>query len=398
MVIVGTGLAGVHAGMALREHGWEGAITLIGAESTEPYDRPPLSKTFLSPDGAAVPLVPSESFAAADIDILRGHAVTRIDRTAAHVEIENRPPVPYDRLLLATGAAARQLPMARECDVRYLRTLADAEGIRRRLTAGVRLVVIGAGFLGLELAASAVSLGCHVTVVEVAERILSRLVPADIADVIAKEHLMHKVDLRCGRGISSIASDEILLASGEIISADIIIVAIGAVPHTDLAETAGLVVSNGIVVNGLLQTSDPRIFAAGDCCSFPHPVFESRMLRLESWRNALDQGIHAARTMLGEATPFARVPWFWSDQFELGLQMAGLADEGCSSVQRRLENGALLRFDLAADGRLVAASGIGPGSSVAKDIRIAERLIERGATPDPAVLADAAAGLKRLLN
>jgi 3-phenylpropionate/trans-cinnamate dioxygenase ferredoxin reductase subunit len=232
-------------------------------------------------------------------------------------------------------------------------------------------------------------------------RILSRAVPEALAAVIAARHEAEGVVLRCGSGVEAIRETtdgiEITLTQGEIVAADYLVIGIGAVPVTALAQDAGLAIENGIAVDDHLRTSDPEIFAAGDCCSFPLAIYGGRRVRLESWRNALDQGNLAARNMLGADAAISAVPWFWTDQYDLVLQIAGLPDAGSATVRRDLGDGAFILFHLDAEGRLVAASGIGKGNVVAKDIRLAELLIAQRAKPDAAALADPNSKLKALL-
>jgi 3-phenylpropionate/trans-cinnamate dioxygenase ferredoxin reductase subunit len=269
------------------------------------------------------------------------------------------------------------------------------------LQPGRTLAVIGGGFIGLELAASARRRGCAVTVIEGLPRILSRAVPEELAEVIAARHRAEGVDLRCGSGVEAIVETadriEIRLTQGEVVTADHLIVGIGAVPVTSLAASAGLAIDNGIAVNDRLQTPDPDIFAAGDCCSFPLPIYGGRRVRLEAWRNAQDQGNLAARNMLGADAAISAVPWFWTDQYDLVLQLAGLADAGSATVRRALGDGAFVLFHLDAEGHLVAAAGIGRGNVVARDIRLAEMMIGKRAKPDPKALADPQFKLKSLL-
>jgi 3-phenylpropionate/trans-cinnamate dioxygenase ferredoxin reductase component len=283
--------------------------------------------------------------------------------------------------------------------VLYLRTFTDALAMRARLAPGIRLVIIGGGFIGLEIAASALERGCSVTVVEMAPRILGRAVPAEVAAVVAEAHAAAGIRLIVGIGITAIersgAETVVVLADGARLACDAVIAGIGAVPETALAERAGLAIENGVRVNGQLMTDDPDIYAAGDCCAFPHPVFDGRRLRLEAWRNAQDQGNHAARAMLGATAAFEVIPWFWSDQHEQTLQIAGLPDEGDTTVTRDL-GGTTLFFHLKA-GRLVGASAFGPIGKVAREIRLAEMLIARRARPTAAALADPAVKLKSLL-
>jgi 3-phenylpropionate/trans-cinnamate dioxygenase ferredoxin reductase subunit len=283
----------------------------------------------------------------------------------------------------------------------YLRTFNDALAIRAHLGSERRVAIIGGGFIGLELAASARKLGATVTVVEAQQRILMRGVPAEIAGIIHKAHEAEGVAIRTGQGIAAIADDgkevAIALADGQKIVADLAVIGIGAVPVTTLAAEAGLAIDNGIAVDEHLRTADPDIFAAGDCCSFPLAIYGGRRVRLEAWRNAQEQGALAARNMLGGNEAHAAVPWFWSDQYGLTLQIAGLSDEGKNVVRRDLDDGAFILFHLAGDGRLVAASGIGPGNAVARDIRLAEMLIAKRASPAPEALGSQAVKLKSLL-
>jgi 3-phenylpropionate/trans-cinnamate dioxygenase ferredoxin reductase subunit len=262
-------------------------------------------------------------------------------------------------------------------------------------------VVIGGGFIGPEIAASAVARGCAVTLVEMALRILMRGVPPEVADPVAERHRTAGVALRTGIGIERIwrqgDQESVVLADGAVLGCDAVVAGIGAVPETRLAEASGLAVENGVRVDEYLRTDDPDIYAGGDCCSFPHPLYGGRRIRLEAWRNAQDQGNVAATNMLGGKDKYAAVPWFWSDQYDQTLQVAGLCDEGTRMVERELEGGRLF-FHLDADGRLVAASGIGPNGVIARDIRLAEMLIAKRATPDPLALSSPNVKLKSLLR
>ena len=289
------------------------------------------------------------------------------------------------------------LPGADAPTIATLRTLDDAARIRAALGPGKHLAVIGGGFIGLELAASARKLGSDVTVVEMLPRLLTRGVPAEIAKVLYERHIAEGVSFHFGAQIAKLTDVGVVLADDTTIRADLVVVGIGAVPNTELAAAAGLAVDNGIAVDATLATSDPHIFAAGDCCSFLQPLYDHRRVRLESWRSAQEQGRLAARNMLGAAEPISGVPWFWSDQYDLSLQIAGLAEGADVHVRRELREGAFVLFHLGPDGRLLAASGIGAGNTVAKDIRLAEMLIARSACPDPAALADPTVNLKRLL-
>ncbi len=405
MVIIGAGECGARAAFALRENGFSGPVTLVGEEVHLPYERPPLSKEALHREEEPEPkwIGLAGRFAEQGIDCLTGRRAVSIDRADRTVGLSDGSTLAYDRLLLATGALPRQLPLAANAGPRCvtLRSFDDALGIRRLLSSGMRLVVIGGGFIGLELAASAAKRGAAVTVIEAQPRVLMRGVPEEIASVVTERHRAEGADIRTGTGIASISGDadavRVTLADGTEIAADLVVVGIGAVPVTGLAEAAGLAVENGIAVDRFLRTSDPDIFAAGDCCSFPLEIYGGRRVRLESWRNAQDQGSLAAKNMLGAEEPVSAVPWFWSDQHDLTLQIAGLAEGAERQVRRELGDGAFILFHLAPDGRLLAASGIGQGNAVARDIRLAEMRIAKGTRPDPGALASPDVKLKSLL-
>lgn len=400
MLIIGAGESGVRAALALREAGFDGAVTLVGAERHAPYERPPMSKELML---AAEELPPKtiatlERLASAEIVFQPARVAEAIERATKQVRLAGGDALPYDRLLLATGASPRRLnvPGADGGHVVYLRTHDDALRIRSRLRPGASVAIVGGGFIGLELAAAARQRDAEVTVIEALPRLLTRGVPEEIATRLAARHAAAGVRLLFGQGVSAIDAEGVALADGGAVRAETIVVGIGAAPETRLAAGAGLDIDNGVKVDAWLRTSDPDIFAAGDCCSFPLALYGGRRVRLESWRSAQELGGLAARNMLGADEPISAVPWFWSDQYELTLQMAGLADEG-ETVVRRESADALVLFHLKQDGRLVAASGIGVGNAVARDIRVAEMLIGRQARPDAAALADAGVKLKGLL-
>jgi 3-phenylpropionate/trans-cinnamate dioxygenase ferredoxin reductase subunit len=404
IVIVGAGEAGARAAVALREEGFAGAVTMIGAEALPPYERPPLSKAALT--GPEEPSPPAIAHAAAleerGVAFLPGLSVVAIDRGAHEVVAADGRRFGYDRLCLATGALPRRLPIGDPQACLVLRSYADALALRQRFVAGARIAIIGAGFIGLELASSAVFRGGAATVVEAAPRIMIRGVPAEIAEIVARRHQRAGVELILGARIASIErsadSAAVILEGGRRIEADHVVAGVGAAPDTALAASCGLAIDNGVAVDGALRTSDPDIFAIGDCASFPHPLYGGRRIRLEAWRNAQDHGAFVARSMLGEVAPYAAIPWFWSDQHDLCLQIAGLADEGRAVARRELGDGALMLFHLAEDHRLVAASAVGSLGRIARDVRVAEMLIARRARPDPATLASPDVKLRSLLT
>lgn len=401
MAIVGAGEAGVRAAFALREQGYQGTVTLFGDEPHFPYERPPLSKAGAEAETVRA-IVAETRFAEMGIVFRRGCRVTAIDRAGHTLVLEGGELLRYDQLLLATGATPRQLP-----DLRYgerihtLRTVEQAAAIRRIMREGQHLAILGGGFIGLELAAMGRTLGAAVTLIEMQPRVLMRGVPERLALALQVRHETEGVNVICGLGVETVTEDQVsvtvTLADGRHIDADALVIGIGAQPNTALAGEAGLILENGVAVDEYLRTVDPDIFAAGDCCSYPVAVYGGRRVRLESWRNAQEQGNVAATNMLGKAELFDAVPWFWSDQYDLTLQVAGLSDGTTSTVSRPVSADAEILFHLDPEGRLLAASGLGPGGTVARDIRLAEMLIGTRAHPDPSALADPSVKLKSLL-
>jgi 3-phenylpropionate/trans-cinnamate dioxygenase ferredoxin reductase component len=402
MIIVGAGTAGTRAAIALRDAGWVGAVTLVSNEAHAPYERPPLSKAVITAESPpSAPFILREGqLKEHGIIFESGAEVATIDRAAHSVTFVDGRVLRYVRLLLATGSAARRLRVPEVPDVLYLRKFDDALALRSRLPRGGRLVVIGGGFIGLEVAASARALGVEVTLLELASRLLTRGVSVDMAKRIADKHRSAGVDLRIGVSVIAVENDGdrklLLLSDGARVQYDAVVAGIGAAPETTLAEKAGLKVENGIRVDAHLRTNDPDIYAAGDCCSFPHPLYNDRRVRLEAWKNAHDQANLAARNLAGGEESFNAVPWFWSDQYDRTLHIAGLVDEGRTTIIREMDD-AMLAFHLNDHGTLVAASGFGPISKVAKDIRLAEILISRKARPAAAALAAPDVKLKSML-
>ena len=400
MVIVGGGMAGARAIVNLRANGWEGLITLVGEEALLPYDRPPLSKALITGETEPQPtyLLDASMLASLKATVIRGLRATAIDRAQHLLHLAGGVTLPYDKLLIATGSKSRRLGLPGGGRALTLRDYGDGEVLRQRLRDSASVAIIGGGFIGLELAASARKLGCTVTVIEAQPRILMRGVPEEIAHAVHARHQAAGVTMRLGTGLAAIEPDGVVLADGKAIGADIVIAGIGAAPETQLAEQAGLAVANGITCDAMLQTEDPDIYAAGDCCSFPHPLFGNKRLRLEAWRNATDQADIATGNMLGAGKAHAAVPWFWSDQYDLSLQIAGVPGDGVETLRRQVSDQAFIMFHRDASGRLVGASGIGPGNAIARDIKLAEMLIAKSASPPSAALSDPAVGLKSLLK
>jgi 3-phenylpropionate/trans-cinnamate dioxygenase ferredoxin reductase subunit len=403
IVVVGAGEAGARATIALREQGFDGALTLVGAERHAPYERPPLSKSaIVSEAPPELPVIAdARQLTDLSVDVVAGVTATRVDPSARTLHLADGRVLRYDKLVLATGARPRRLGLPGAERALMLRTFEDSAALRERFCRGARVAIIGGGFIGLELAASARALGCVVQVVEAAPRVLQRATPPEISTIIAERHQREGVEIFTGVGVTGFvregASEIVALADGRRLEADVIVVGVGAAPETSLATAAGLAIDNGVAVDGRLRTSDPDIFAVGDCASFPHPLFGGRRMRLEAWRNAFDQGAFVARALLGADAEYEAVPWFWSDQYDLCLQIAGLPDAGVETVTRDLEGGARMLFHRAADGGLVGVSGIGPLGKIAKEVRVGEMLIARRARPDAAALAAPGMKLKALL-
>jgi 3-phenylpropionate/trans-cinnamate dioxygenase ferredoxin reductase subunit len=400
MVIVGGGMAGARAIVSLRANGWGGPITLIGEETLLPYDRPPLSKAMLTEEKEPSPayLLDESMISSLNAVFVRGARAEAIDRKARAVVLEDGRAIAYDRLLIATGAKPRRLTIEGGELAYTLRDFADGDHLRSRLRASASAAIVGGGFIGLEVAASARKLGCRVTLIEAQPRILMRGVPEEIARVVHARHLEAGVAMEVGTALTSVETDGVRLADGRKVEAEIVIAGIGAAPEVALAQAAGLAIENGITCDPQLRTSDPLIFAAGDCCSFPHGLFGGKRMRLEAWRNATDQANVATQNMLGGEKSYLAVPWFWSDQYDLSLQIAGSPADGVTTVRRQLAANAFVIFHLDAAGRLVGCSGIGTGNSIAREVKLAEMLIARQASPAAESLADPAVQLKAMLK
>ncbi|MFM8747232.1 MAG: NAD(P)/FAD-dependent oxidoreductase [Aestuariivirga sp.] len=400
MVIIGGGMAGARAIVSLRANGWQGAVSLITEETLLPYERPPLSKAMLTdePEPQPVYLLDKSMLASLNATVIRGVRATGIDRGAKQALLADGRAIAYHKLLIATGAKPRKLTIQGGELAYTLRDFADGDHLRKSLRASTSAAIIGGGFIGLEVASSACKLGCAVTLIEAQPRILMRGVPEEIARVVHARHAAAGVRMEVGTGLTAVETNGVLLADGRKVKAGIVIAGIGATPETTLAQQAGLAIDNGIACDAQLRTSDPDIYAAGDCCSFPHGLFGGKRMRLEAWRNATDQANVATENMLGGSKSYVAVPWFWSDQYELSLQIAGVPGDGVATVRRQLAEDSFVIFHLDGAGRLVAASGIGPGNAISRDVKLAEMLIAKRATPLPEALADSTVQLKTLLK
>jgi len=333
-VIAGGGLAAAKAAETLRDEGFDGEVVLLGAEPERPYERPPLSKGYLqgSDSRDSVYVHPAAWYAEHDVDLRQGVTVTAIDRGAHVVATADGAQVPYDKLLLATGASPRRLDPSsfsgsdRE-EVLYLRTLADSDRLRSAFQAGTRVVIAGAGWIGLETTAAARTAGCEVTVLEPQPGALHDQLGPELGEIFAGLHRAHGVEFRFGEKAAEFRPGMVITSAGAEIPADVLVVGIGAAPNDDLAARASLDVSNGVLTDEALRTSDPDIFAAGDVANSFNPLF-GRRIRVEHWANALNGGPAAARSMLGQPVSYDRVPYYYSDQYELGMECAGLPTPG----------------------------------------------------------------------
>ena len=404
IVIIGAGQAGLMAAEALRSAGSAAAITLLGDEPHAPYHRPPLSKAWLAGevDAAQLLMRAPELLARKQIELRTGCSVSAIDRTAQRVLLADGSSLPYTGLVLATGATPRRLslPGAEAANVLTLRSRDDASaiaaGLARCQAEGLPLVVIGGGFIGLEVAATARKKGVAVTVLEAAPRLLGRVLSPQLSDWYAALHRSHGVALELGAVIERLVVQDgqaqaVQLADGRELPCALVVLGVGVQPNDALARTAGLAVDRGIVVDACGRTEDPRIVAAGDCAA--RRLSDGRLLRLESVQNASEQGKSAVAALLGLERPFTASPWFWSDQYDRKLQMAGLSEGADQSVLRgKLDDGPFSVFQYRA-GRLVAVDSV----NAAKDHLTARKLLDAGVSPTPEQAADPGFNLASLL-
>ena len=392
-VIVGASHAGVSLALQLRREGWEGPIQLVGAEKELPYHRPPLSKELLSGQKEldAIRLRPEKIYADNDIELLLGTTALKIDKEQRSLHLHDGRVLQYENLALCTGAKVRQLPLALDSErVLYLRTAADVAQLQALAQPGKHAVIIGGGYIGLEAAAVLRKMELEVTVLEMAPRVLARVTSEVLSDYLTSLHMMHGVSIKTSTQINGIQDHEgklqVVCNDNTEYLADFVLVGIGVSPNTTLAETAGVSLDDGIVVDEKGCTSVPHIFAAGDCTRHPNR-FAGGNVRLESVQNANDQARVVAANMVGKASIYDAAPWFWSDQYDIKLQMAGLNSNYDSTVTRgdptNAENEGICVFYLRA-GELVAVDSV----ARPKEFMAGKQLIARGITPDKANIAD----------
>ena len=398
VVVIGAGQAGAALAAKLRAAGHNGQITLIGAESAPPYQRPPLSKGYLMGEMGAerLWLRSAEFYASHQITLRLGTPVTAIDRAAQTVTLGDEK-LHYDHLALTTGSYPRRLPAAVGGDlvgVYTVRSLADVDAMRAELAPGQRLVIVGGGYIGLEAAAVAAKLGLDVTVLEMAPRILQRVAAPETSDYFRALHTAHGVKILESTGLDRLLGDTrvtaVRLADGRELPADFVIAGVGILPGTALAEACGLTIDNGIATDAFGQTSDPHIWAAGDCASFPH---HGGRLRLESVGNAIDQAEVVAGNILGAQQPYEAKPWFWSDQYDCKLQIAGLNTAYDTIVTRGPEGEAVSYWYFRGDTLLAVDAMNDPRAYM-----VGKRLIEQGKSPAKSAVSNPVTVLKDLLK
>jgi 3-phenylpropionate/trans-cinnamate dioxygenase ferredoxin reductase subunit len=400
IVIVGAGQAGGWVAKTLRAEGFAGRVTLIGIERHPPYERPPLSKGVLA--GAAPVescyLFKPESFAALDLDFRPGVRATRIDRAARAVHLEDGGSIGYDKLVLATGGEARRLPVPGGDGprVHYLRTIEESLAIRAAVGAGRRVAVVGGGWIGLEVAATARKGGAEVVVLETLDRLCVRAVPPSVSTFLNALHERNGVTIRTGCGVKAIEDRgagglRLALADGATMDADAVVVGIGLVPQTRLAREAGLETGDGVLVDEGCRSSDPDILVAGDCANMPLACL-GRRVRLESWGNAQNQAIIAAQSALGKEVRYDELPWFWSDQYDANVQLLGLPERWPEPVARGDPAGSSFSLFYVDRERIVAVVSI----NAPRDLRGAKRLMLAGTAVRAADLADPKTNLAKL--
>ncbi len=390
-VIVGASHAGAQLALALRQEDWQGRIVLLGSEGHIPYHRPPLSKAVLAGEKelSAIYLRPEALYEKNQVEFKLGLSVTKIRRNHKTLELDNGEQLAYDKLALCLGSRVRKIPLGEGLNgVCYLRNIADMEEIKKHIVAGKHAVIIGGGYIGLETASVLSKLGMKVTVLEMMQRVLQRVTSQEISAFYTRLHSENGVSIKTSAAVTVIEGagqvESVGLADGSSIAADLVIIGVGIVPNVELAEAAGLTVENGIVVDELAQTNDADIVAAGDCTFHPNEIYDTQ-LRLESVQNANDQAKTAAASICGRQKPYRALPWFWSDQYELKLQIAGL-NHGYDEVAIRGDIDKSYSFAVFyfRQGKLIAADCL----ARPKEFMVCKRIISEGLSVSVSTLVD----------
>ena len=399
LVIVGAGQAAAQLIQSGRQLGYEGRITLVSEEPYLPYQRPPLSKKYLAGDfeRSRLFLKPDAFYEERGVEILSGRRAIELNADARTVRLDDDASLDWDYLAIATGATPRALDIPGNdlSGVHYLRSIADVDAIRANLETAKRVVIVGAGYIGLEVASSCVALGSEVTVLEAAPRILGRVVSDATAEFFADLHASHGVEIHCNAAIERFEGNGqvtgVVMADGTVYPCECVVIGIGVTPNTRLAEQAGLACDNGVSVDPQTRTDAKNIVALGDCTSHPHPRVGER-IRLESVQNAIEQGKSAASTLFAEPRAFDDVPWFWSDQYDIKLQIAGLARGYDATVVRGDVTGRAFAVYYLDGNRVVAVDAIG----APREFILAKKLLAANAHLDPQAIADPATNLEEL--
>lgn len=401
-IIIGASHAAAQLVSSLRQEGWEGKISLIGDEPNLPYHRPPLSKAFFVGEKTEDELLirAADFYEKNKVDLLLGSRVTVIDRDAKKITLEDGAEISYTKLALTTGARVRKIPFTGSelAGVFYMRDLNDVKQTHKFTGPGKSAVIIGGGYIGLETAASLRKIGMKVTVIEAMSRVLQRVTAPEVSAFYTRVHTEEGVDIRTEAGVDAIVGEKhvegVRLADGSTVAADLVIIGVGVIPNIELAEAAGLTIDNGIAVNEFATTNDPDIVAAGDCTNHYNPIYD-RKLRLESVQNATDQAKIAAKSICGKPEAYNALPWFWSDQYDLKLQIAGLS-QGFDEVIIRgdSEQGRSFAAFYFSEGRFIAVDAI----NRPKEFMMSKRALTAGQTADPLKLADESIEIKDAFN
>ena len=401
-IIIGASHAAAQLVSSLRQEGWEGKISLIGDEPNLPYHRPPLSKAFFVGEKSEDELLirAADFYEKNKVDLLLGSRVTKIDRDAKQITLEDGAEISYTKLALTTGARVRKIPFTGSelAGVFYMRDLNDVKQTHKFTAPGKSAVIIGGGYIGLETAASLRKIGMKVTVIEAMSRVLQRVTAPEVSAFYTRVHTEEGVDIRTEAGVDAIVGEKhvegVRLADGTTVPADLVIIGVGVIPNIELAEAADITIDNGIAVNEFATTNDPVIVAAGDCTNHYNPIYD-RKLRLESVQNATDQAKIAAKSICGKPEAYNALPWFWSDQYDLKLQIAGLS-QGFDQVIIRgdSEQGRSFAAFYFSEGRFIAVDAI----NRPKEFMMSKRALTSGQIADPLKLADESIEIKDVFN
>lgn len=404
IIILGGGQSAAHAATTIRQYDSESSIAIVTNENYLPYERPPLSKKFLLNEVEIDEFLffNEEHYQNLKIDILKNEEIKNVNFEKNIIESNNNK-ISYNKLLIATGCKNRTLNLENvdQKDLFYLRDINESTKIKNKFNSSENILIIGGGFIGLEIASSAKQLGKNVNVVELADNLMGRIVPKEISTIVRKKHEENGVDIHLRTNITSIKKNTdnytIQLSNNASVICNMIIVGIGAIPNVEIFDNTALKIDNGIITNQYNKTSIENVFAAGDVSNFYHPLYEEN-IRLESWKHAQNHGVSAGKNIVGQKTEYSEVPWMWSDQYNLNLQLTGRCDEYDSLVKRgKDENDGIIYFFMK-NNQVFGACGVGIGGKIAKDIRIAGILSDKKIKVAESDLSDSSIKLNKLLK